>query len=113
MPSALGTWIRSERESRGIGLRQFAKRVKKSPAFLVRLEMDPLVPAVAEETLVTIADALQLDRDRVFALARKLPKDLVPEDALDLALYRMVKGMSRAAKRRLLQRGAGRPQKGS
>jgi transcriptional regulator with XRE-family HTH domain len=110
LPSALGTWIRTEREGRGIGLREFAGRVKKSPAFLVRLETDQQVPAVAEETLVTIADALQLDRDRVFALARKVPKELVPEDALDLAVYRMVKRMSRAAKRRLLQRGAGRRQ---
>jgi transcriptional regulator with XRE-family HTH domain len=99
--------IRAEREKRDIGLREFAARVKKSPAFMVRLETDEVVPAVAEQTLVTIADALGLDGDLVLALARKVPKDLKPDDELDLALYRKVKSMSPEEKRRFLEGGRG------
>lgn len=107
MPSELGKLIRAEREKRDMGLREFATRVKKSPAFMVRLETDEAVPAVSAETLVTIAKALGLDQDIVLALARKVPKDLVPADELDVALYRKVKGMSPEEKRRFLEEGGG------
>ncbi len=107
MPSELGKLIRLAREKRDIGLREFAARVQKSPAFMVRLETDEAVPSVAEETLSTIADALGLDRDLVLGLARKIPKDLAPENELDVALYRKVKNMSPEEKRRFLQEGGG------
>lgn len=107
MPSELGKLIRAEREKRDIGLREFAARVQKSPAFMVRLETDEAVPSVAEETLATIADALGLDRDLVLGLARKVPKDLAPEHELDVALYRKVKNMSPEEKRRFLKEGGG------
>lgn len=102
MPSQLGKLIRAEREKRGIGLREFAARVGKSPAFLVRLETDDGVPSVAEETLGVVADALGLERNKVMALAKKMPKDLAPDNELDLAVYRRVKSMSQDEKRRLL-----------
>ena len=84
--------------------------MNKSPTLIVRLETDPIVPAVAEETLMAVASALRIDPGRVFALARKIPKKLVPDDELDLAVYRKVKAMSRNAKRRFFAGGA-RPDK--
>ncbi len=107
MPSELGKLIRAEREKRDIGLREFAARVQKSPAFMVRLETDEAVPSVAEETLATIAVALGLDRDLVLGLARKIPKDLAPEHELDVALYRKVKNMSPEEKRQFLKESGG------
>ena len=107
MPSELGKLLRAEREKRDIGLREFAARIKKSPAFMVRLETDEEVPSVGEEPLATIADALGLDRDIVMGVARKVPKDLAPEHELDIALYRKVKNMSPDEKRRFLQKGGG------
>jgi transcriptional regulator with XRE-family HTH domain len=105
--------IRAERERRGVGLREFAAKVGKSPAFMVRLETDDVVPSVAEETLGVVADALGLERDMVMALAKKMPKDLAPEDELDLAVYRRVKSMTQHEKRRLLDnKGEDKPRRG-
>lgn len=103
MPSELGTLIRAEREKRNIGLREFATKVGKSPAFMVRLETDDQLPSATEETLVTIARALQLEEDIVLALARVVPKALQPETQLDLAAYRKVKKMTQDAKRKFLK----------
>ncbi len=109
MPSELGKLIRAEREKQNVGLREFAAKVGKSPAFMVRLETDDEVPSVAEETLVGIAKALRLDGDRILALARKVPKDLAPDSELDLAVYRKAKGMSAEDKRKFLEGGGEKP----
>lgn len=112
MPSELGKLIRAEREKRRIGLREFAGKVGKSPAFIVRLETDNELPSATEETLVTVARALSLDENIVLALAKIVPKALAPETSLDLAAYRKVKNMTQEAKRRFVD-GTGDETKGN
>lgn len=102
MPSKLGQLIRNTRESKEIGLRELARRIEKSPSFLVGLETGD-EPSVSEETLQSIASELELDPDRLIILAGKVPEDAVPEDELDAALFRRVKGWSEEEKRRRLE----------
>lgn len=102
MPSELGQLIRATRTKKEIGLREFARRIEKSPAFVTQLECDDEVPSVAEETLRRIADELELDQGKLFVLAHRTPRDLVPATETEFALYRRVKAMTLAEQRRLL-----------
>ena len=102
MPTALGIRIRTRRQELTIGVREFAKLIGKSPAFITNLEMDDRPPSVSEETLREIARKLTLDPDELITLAGKLPQDLTPESVLDVALYRRVKGLSEEGKQQLL-----------
>jgi transcriptional regulator with XRE-family HTH domain len=108
MPSALRQLIRDTRKAKGIKLRELARRIGKSPALLVKLESDSDPPSVSEETLVKIAEELDLSADRLLALARKLPEELQPEREVEIALYRKVKQMPEDRQHALLdefQRG--------
>lgn len=96
MPSELGQRIRGARLDRGIGLRELAKTIGKSPGFVTQLECEDEVPSVAEETLRSVARELGLDADELLVLARRTPSDVVPESSLEVALYRRVKGLSPA-----------------
>lgn len=96
MASELGQRIRSARKNRGIGVREFAKAIGKSPGFVTQLECEDEVPSVAEETLRSVARELSLDADELLVLARRTPSDVVPESSLEVALYRRVKGLSPA-----------------
>ena len=91
MASELGILIRSARKDLGIGVRELARRIERSGSFIVRIEKDDPPPSVAEETLVAIAEQLQLDADRLITLAGKTPSDVRPEDEREVALYRSVK----------------------
>ena len=61
-------------------------------------------PGIAEETLSSIADVLELNRDRLITLAGKTPHDVVPADELEVAIYRLVKMLDSGEKRTLLRR---------
>jgi transcriptional regulator with XRE-family HTH domain len=104
MPSELGKLIRSTRTAVGFGLREFAREIGKSPAFLTQLECDDESPSVAEETLRTIAEKLDLDPDELIVRARRTPSDVVPESSLEVALFRKVKGMSAKKQQEVLKR---------
>jgi transcriptional regulator with XRE-family HTH domain len=84
-------------------LRKLASAIRKSPAFITQLECEEIAPAIAEDTLVAIADYLELDRDELLVLARRVPREVVPESALELALYRQIKSASDAKKRALFK----------
>ncbi|HSW31794.1 MAG TPA: helix-turn-helix transcriptional regulator [Longimicrobiales bacterium] len=104
MPSPLGRLIAQERLRRGMSLRGLAREVGKSPAFLVMLEKNDPAPSVAEETLVRVADVLELPADRLITLAGKTPSDVAPADELEVALFRAVKGLSEKERVQLLAR---------
>lgn len=91
MASQLGTLIRKARKELEIGVRELARRIDRSGSFIVRIEKDDPPPSVAEETLVAIAEQLQLDADRLITLAGKTPSDVRPENEQEVALYRSVK----------------------
>lgn len=94
MPSELGQIIRKARKQQDIGVRELARRIDRSGSFIVRLEKDDPPPAVAEETLLAIAEELDLDADGLITLAGKTPSDVRPKDAYEVALYRRLKGLS-------------------
>lgn len=101
-PSRLGELIRSTRMAKEISLREFARRIGKSPAFVTELECDE-DPSVSEETLRKVAEELQLDEGTLFVLAERTPRELVAETETEYALYRKVKSMPEAQQRRILR----------
>jgi transcriptional regulator with XRE-family HTH domain len=104
MPSQVGRFIAAARKKQGVGLRELARNVGRSPSFLAMIEKNNPVPGVGEETLRRIAGALELDPDRLITLAGKTPEDVVPSDQLEVAIYRLVKKLPTGRKRRLLTR---------
>ncbi len=103
LPSKLGRLISGAREAHGLGLRALARKIEKSPTFVVMIEKNDPPPPVAEETLRRIAGALELDPDQLITLAGKTPGDVVPSDSVEVAIYRQVKALSAERKRRLLR----------
>jgi transcriptional regulator with XRE-family HTH domain len=103
MPSKLGQRLRAARKKKGLGLRQLARAVDKSPALISRLECDEDVPAVSPETLRAIAIELDLDVDEVLLLARRT-EELAPQTVLELALYRRMKNMRVAEQKQWLRK---------
>lgn len=101
-PSKLGELIRSTRTRQGTSLREFAKQIGKSPAFVTELECEEF-PSVAEDTLRKVAEVLKLEEARLFVLAERTPRDLVPGSEIEYALYRKVKEMPAAEQRRVLR----------
>lgn len=108
MPSKLGQLIRNTRTKQEISLREFARRIEKSPAFVTQLECDDEIPTVAEETLRTVAKELGLEPGRLFVLAQRTPRDMVPKTDTEYALYRKVKTLTVAEQRDLLDRLSGK-----
>lgn len=102
MASELGKFIRERRLAQGSGLREFARRIQRSAPYLTQLELDDTPPTASEETLLVIARELGVDPDELFALAGRLPKDLTPDSATELALFRKVKAMSPEEQKRQL-----------
>lgn len=70
-----GDYARARREAKGIGLREIAKALKKSPTFISRVELGHEV-RVGEETLVKWAHVLGEDPDLFLARAGKLQTDI-------------------------------------
>lgn len=104
LSSELGKLIRDRREALGLSLRQLAKTIGKSPSFVLTLERERQPPAASEETLRALARALDVDPDQMITLAGKTPQDVAPETALEVSLYRRVKGLSVEEQERLLRR---------
>jgi transcriptional regulator with XRE-family HTH domain len=101
-PSKLGELIRSTRMAQDITLREFARRIGKSPAFVTELECDEM-PSVSEETLRKVAEELKINEAKIFVLAERTPRDLSPETETEYALYRKVKAMPIAKQERILR----------
>ena len=100
MPSKLGQTIRNARQAAGVGLREFAEEIKKSPGFVTQIECEDEVPSVSEETLRTIATKLDLDADQLLVLAERTPSDVAPKSVLEVTLYRKVRGLSSTDQKR-------------
>ena len=103
MASELGQLIRKRREALRMGLRELARRVEKSPAFIVAIELDKSQPGVAEDTLRDIARELGLDGDLLVTVAGKTPEDVTPKTTLEVALYRRIGDLSEEQQARLLE----------
>ncbi len=103
MASELGKLIRQGRAKKGIGLRELARRIKKSPALLTRLENETQPPTVSADTLALIAAALDLQVDQLLVRAQRTPEELSPRTELEFALYRRVKDLKVTEQSKLLE----------
>jgi transcriptional regulator with XRE-family HTH domain len=103
MASSLGQEIRRARLRAGIGLRELARRIEKSPAYLVALERAEEAPGVTEETLAAIAAELSLSPDVLMTLASKVPAEVKPKTPLEVELYRRVRQLSVERQQALLE----------
>ncbi|MEZ4416133.1 MAG: helix-turn-helix transcriptional regulator [Gemmatimonadota bacterium] len=79
--ATLGSFVRERREALReqdprYSLRQVAERVGVEPSFLSKVERDIGSPP-SEETLLRLADDLDVDRDVLLALAGKVSSDLL------------------------------------
>lgn len=91
MASKLGNLIRKTRLAQSVGLRELARRIGKSPAYLVSLERAEELPGASEDTLKNIASELGLELDVLLALSEKTPHLLIPRSPTQVALYRLIK----------------------
>lgn len=103
MASKLGAELRRARLKAGIGLRELARRIGKSPAYVVALERADESPGVTEETLSSIAAELSLSPDVLMTLAAKVPAEVKPKTALEVELYRKVRQLPVARQQALLE----------
>ena len=69
----LGDVIREARVAKGLGLRELARRVEKTPSYLSDIENDRRVPA--EEVLGAIANKLGLDLDDLMARGGRIGEE--------------------------------------
>jgi len=92
----IGEFIRRERESKGLKLREMARLIGASATFLSKVETEDWKPG--EEKLRKIAEILECDADVLLALADKVSSDLediIKENPRELAaLLRTTKGMT-------------------
>ena len=94
MPSELGIVIRRARLEAGIGLRELARRIEKSPSYLVLLERSEVPPGSTEETLTSIAKEIGLSMDVLATLTAKVPTSLRPRTPVEVELYRTIRALS-------------------
>ena len=73
--SKFGPTVRKKRLAKEFGLRQFAATVGMSPTYLSKVERDEFPPP-AEEKVKAIAEALELNPDKLLALAGRVASDL-------------------------------------
>jgi transcriptional regulator with XRE-family HTH domain len=73
---SLGAYIRENRLKKDISLRKFAQEVGISPTMMSKVEHDEMGFKAGEDTLKRIADLLDVDRDYLLSLAKKVDTNL-------------------------------------
>ncbi|MFO7686376.1 MAG: helix-turn-helix transcriptional regulator [Desulfobacterales bacterium] len=68
-------FLRAQRIGAGLGLRELARLIEKSPGYLSDVELDN-VPPPSEETIVRIAAALTVDKKALLSMANKVDPEL-------------------------------------
>lgn len=90
MSSKLGKLIKDTRKAKGFGLRELARRIGKSPAYLVSLEREDQSPGSSDDTLQSLATELGLNPDALHAAVQRAPEKLAPRSSTQVALYRLI-----------------------
>ncbi len=92
-----GEFVRHAREAKEIGLREMAKLIGVSPAYLSRVERDDFPPP-AEDRVKAIAKVIGCDEDELLARAGRVASDLsdiIKRHPVELAaLLRTTKGLT-------------------
>lgn len=76
MTETLGQRIRRLREAKNLGLREAAKKLGISPAYLSRIETNEEKTPPGEEVLQRVADLLDQNLDGLMSLAGRVPADV-------------------------------------
>ncbi len=90
MSSKIGKLIKARRKAKGLGLRELARRIGKSPAYLVSLEREDQSPGTSDDTLQSLATELELDSDILHAAVERTPEKSAPKSSTQVALYRLI-----------------------
>lgn len=90
MSSKIGKLIKDTRKAQGLGLRELARRIGKSPAYLVSLEREDQSPGTSDVTLQSLATVLGLDPDALHAAVQRTPEKSAPKSPTQVALYRLI-----------------------
>jgi len=92
-----GAFIRRERETKEIGLREMAKLIGVSPTYLSKVERDEFPPP-AEDKVKAIAKIIGCDTDDLLARAGRVStdiSDIIKRRPVELAaLLRTTKGLT-------------------
>ena len=75
MIETFGKKLRDLRIDSGIGLRELARRIDKSPGYLSDVEHDH-VPPPSEDVILNIATALTVDKRELLTVAQKMDPEL-------------------------------------
>jgi transcriptional regulator with XRE-family HTH domain len=70
-----GALLRSLRNQAGVGLRELARLIGKSPGYISDVELNN-VPPPSEETIVNISNALSVDKKILLSKAKKVDPEL-------------------------------------
>lgn len=73
--SLLGEVVKNKRLAKNISLNQFAKMVGISPPMICRLEKG-VIASLSENTIIKIANTIELDNDFVLSLGGKIANDV-------------------------------------
>jgi transcriptional regulator with XRE-family HTH domain len=109
----LGQRIRRLREAKKLGLREAAKKVGISPAYLSRIETNEEKTPPGEEVLQRVADLLGQNVDELMSLAGRVSSDVKEFIAADPGFPRFLRtvrerGYSAEDLQRLLPKGRGK-----
>ena len=86
LQESFGNFIREKRLKLNIGLREFAKLLDISPAFISKMEIGDFAPP-KEENIRKMAEILKIDPDELLAKAGKIATDLQEIIATKPKLY--------------------------
>ena len=75
MNATFGTTLRELRLKSGVGLRELASLIKKSPGYLSDVELDRVSPP-SEKVIVDMAAALRVDKSILLSLAKKVDPEI-------------------------------------
>ncbi len=75
MTNIFGDTLRRARLDAGLGLRELARRIDKSPGYLSDVE-NGHVPPPTEAVIIDLAETLGVGRQRLLAAARKMEPEL-------------------------------------
>lgn len=87
-----GAAIKKRRVEKGLSQRALAERLSVNFTYLSKIESGEMAPP-SEEVIRKMADALEMNQDELFALAKKVPAELV-----ELAMRPNMPRLLRAAK---------------
>jgi transcriptional regulator with XRE-family HTH domain len=75
MSNMFGNTLRNFRMKSGIGLRELARMIDKSPGYISDVELER-VPPPSEEVILKMADALGVAKNELLTAARKVDPEL-------------------------------------